>query len=63
MSSGFPPSFANQGVAPRRSTISRMTNLQRKSTIMKKEDDYFLDTIRAKGFAKVGAALRCTHIF
>ena len=45
-------SFAAGGQG-RRSTISRMNNLQRKSTLQKKEVDYFLDTIHVKGFAKV----------
>ena len=42
-------SFSSQG---RRSTLSR-TSIKKNIARAKLEEDYFLDTIRAKGFAKV----------
>ena len=41
------------GIGKPRMSIVRTNNVQRKTTMMKKEEDYFLDIIKAKGFAKV----------
>ena len=49
-SGGFRTSFSD---VDRRGTIARMGNFAKKNTIRRNEEDYFLDTIRAKGFAKV----------